>query len=124
MHNAPVAVENEIGNASQLLALHEMGDVNHEATELYREVIARLNQHVADHGGKPSGELNIKFKFKLDSGMMEITADVTAKMPKRQRMKNVYFCTANNKLSRRDPRQLEMPLRDVNADTNKETRVG
>ena len=123
MANPAVSTEHQIGNVSQLLAVHEAGDANHEASELYQELIARLNNHVQEHGGKPSGSITITLNFKLDSGMMEITANVAAKMPKRIRSKNVYYCTPDNKLSKRDPRQLEMPFRDVNADVNTQTRV-
>lgn len=117
-----VSMEHQIGNISQLLAMHESGDLNHEISELQHEMIAKLNQHVMDNGGKPSGSITITLNYKLDSGLMEITANVGSKMPKRIRAKGVYFCTADNKLSKRDPRQIELPLRDVNAPLNTQTR--
>lgn len=117
-----VSTEHHIGNVSQLLAIHESGDLNHELSEAQTDVVAYLNQLVMDQGGKPSASITLTLNYKLDSGLMEITAGVTVKKPKRARAKGVYFCTPNNKLSKRDPRQLEMPLRDVNAAVNTQTR--
>lgn len=64
------------------------------------------------------GELNIKLAYKPDgAGQIVIKADVKAKEPVLSRGTSLLFLTPEGNLSRRDPRQQEMPLRSVEDDT-------
>ena len=119
-----VSMDRQISNFSQLIVAIENGAINHELSEAIREINARLNQIVIENGGKPTAELTLKLKFKLDSGMIELVPDVITKLPKVPRSKNVFFCTPGNLLTKHDPRQTEMKFRDVNAPQTTETRVG
>lgn len=63
------------------------------------------------------GELTIKLAYKPDgNGQMTIKADVKAKEPAISRGTSLFFLTPEGNLTRRDPRQQDLPLRTVNDD--------
>ena len=63
------------------------------------------------------GELTIKLAYKPDgNGQMAIKADVKAKEPALSRGTSLFFLTPEGNLTRRDPRQQDLPLRTVNDD--------
>ena len=63
------------------------------------------------------GELTIKLTYKPDgNGQMTIKADVKAKEPALSRGTSLFFLTPEGNLTRRDPRQQDLPLRTVNDD--------
>lgn len=109
---------NEIYNFSQLIANHEDGALNTDLSNHVRDIIAALNQHVIDHGGKPSATLSVKMSFKLDSNTIELTAKTDTSLPKEVRGKTIYWSTSGNVLTRQNPRQQSFPFKDVN--TNKD----
>ena len=60
------------------------------------------------------GELTIKLVYKPDgSGQMTIKADVKSKEPALSRGTSLFFLTPEGNLTRKDPRQQEIPLRSV-----------
>lgn len=63
------------------------------------------------------GELTIKLAYKPDgNGQMTIKADVKTKEPALSRGTSLFFLTPEGNLTRRDPRQQDLPLRTVNDD--------
>lgn len=63
------------------------------------------------------GELTIKLAYKPDgNGQMTIKADVKVKEPALSRGTSLFFLTPEGNLTRRDPRQQDLPLRTVNDD--------
>ncbi|MFI8372657.1 hypothetical protein ACIGCH_00935 [Pseudomonas helleri] len=63
------------------------------------------------------GVLTIKLAYKPDgNGQMTIKADVKAKEPALSRGTSLFFLTPEGNLTRRDPRQQDLPLRTVNDD--------
>lgn len=63
------------------------------------------------------GELTIKLAYKPDgNGQMTIKAHVKAKEPALSRGTSLFFLTPEGNLTRRDPRQQDLPLRTVNDD--------
>lgn len=63
------------------------------------------------------GELTIKLAYKPDgNGQMTIKANVKAKEPALSRGTSLFFLTPEGNLTRRDPRQQDLPLRTVNDD--------
>ncbi|QPL33147.1 hypothetical protein [Pseudomonas fragi] len=63
------------------------------------------------------GELTIKLAYKPDgNGQMTIKADIKAKEPALSRGTSLFFLTPEGNLTRRDPRQQDLPLRTVNDD--------
>lgn len=81
---------------------------------------AALARH-AEHFNTARGSLTLKLSLAVDSkGTTAIVADVAVKEPKTVRPGSIFWLDAANNLENKNPRQLEMPLRDVNA--NRETR--
>ena len=103
----------EIHNFSQLIAQHEDGALNADLSNKLRDIIASLNQQFIDHGGKPTASLTVKLGFKLDSHCVEVTVNATESLPKEARGKTIYWSTSGNMLTRSNPRQQELPFRDV-----------
>lgn len=60
------------------------------------------------------GELIIKLVYKPDgAGQMTVKADVKAKEPQLSRGTSLFFLTPEGNLTRKDPRQQDLPLRSV-----------
>jgi hypothetical protein len=110
-----MAVNEEHRSFSTLLTDLEDGALHAELSDQIKDIVAKLHDTAAEQGGKPSAILTIKMGFKLDSGVIEVAADVKATLPKRSRRKSIMYATPDNNLTRRNPRQQELPLRDVNA---------
>ena len=69
------------------------------------------------------GELTIKLAYKPDgNGQMTIKADIKAKEPALSRGTSLFFLTPEGNLTRRDPRQQDLPLRTANDDKPEELR--
>lgn len=106
-----------------LIATLEDGELSNDLSEQVRDIVARLNDVVAAQGGTPKGSLVLKIDFKLDSGVIETKADVKVTMPKQVRRKTVMYATPGNHLSRKNPKQQELPFRDVNAGRDADVRA-
>lgn len=97
----------------QLVADHADGNLQHELNEAYSEIIEDLENCVLEQGGKPKAKLVIAIDFTLDRGLYEVKSEIKKTLPKRQSPRSVYFCTEDNLLTRHNPNQPELPLRDV-----------
>ena len=77
---------------------------------LLQESDARLSEvieAIREHGG--SGEITIKLPLKLNrAGQLECKPVVTAKKPKKEFGTGFYFISDENRLTRRDPNQLDI----------------
>ncbi|QQR69083.1 MAG: hypothetical protein IPI58_09740 [Alphaproteobacteria bacterium] len=116
MDNTPTPAANagEMRSFSHFLAEHEDGELNNELTETLRQIIGELSNYALDHGGKPKAILGVVFQISLDNGVLEVTGTIKKQMPQPPRGRAVYWATPNNGLTRRNPRQGELPfLRDV-----------
>lgn len=72
------------------------------------EIVAACREHQKD------GELVIKFKFTPDKGGQILILDsFKASIPEADRMKTIMFVQRDGSLGRRDPRQPELPMREV-----------
>lgn len=60
-----------------------------------------------------SGTLTISIGFKLADGIVEVTGDFKTALPKARRGRSVFWATPDNNLTRRNPRQFDLPLRDA-----------
>ncbi len=101
-----------IYNAAQLLTTLEEGqfnaDLSSEIEDLARDLHARI-----EAGTKGAGEITIKIKLTADKGVLEVTADYKIKSPPVARRRTIMHIAGGRFLSRRDPRQPELPLRTV-----------
>jgi hypothetical protein len=98
---------------AQLIAEHEDGRFQHAATEKLNDVIEQLVEAAGLRGGKADGSMTVTLKLSIDGGMIEINADMATKTPRLKRGKSIYWLTPNNQLSRSNPHQPELELRDV-----------
>ncbi|MGE3333654.1 MAG: hypothetical protein AB7I36_08425 [Rhodospirillaceae bacterium] len=92
----------------RLIATHEGGELNADLSKKLNETVAFLENFVQTHGGKPEASLGVSFKIKKDGQMIQINAEVSEKLPKEPRNSGMYFADAKNRLTKRDPKQIEM----------------
>lgn len=98
---------------SQFLAEIEDGDFQAELTEALREAVAALSDRVKAQGGKPRAKIKIDIALAHESGTIEVKADFKAELPKPARGRSIFWATPDNALSKSDPRQQRLPLREV-----------
>jgi hypothetical protein len=101
-----------------------MDEQNRPFTEVIAEygngrLLERLSAELAEVA-RAVGETNLKgtvtLKLSVEpsgEGAYTLNADVTAKVPKRGVGQAIFYADQSGNLSRRDPRQPELPLRTV-----------
>lgn len=103
-----------IRSFGQFLQALQEGSLHGDLTAKLQEITATLNNVRAEEGGTPKARIAIAIEFALDKfGKMAVAADFTVKLPVPARGKTDFFTTADNHLSRRNPRQMELGLRDA-----------
>lgn len=100
-------------NFNQFLAGVHEGSFHEELTEKLTDLVGRMSNEFQDNGGKPKAKITITLDMKLDGGVFEITPDVKIKEPPRARSKAVFWATPDNRLTKVNPRQGNLPLHDV-----------
>ena len=75
------------------------------------EVVSALH----DYTGKktPTGSITIKINLAKDDDVIEVTPEITLKVPKTPVNRTIFWSTPQNNLTRIDPRQSELPLKTV-----------
>jgi hypothetical protein len=96
------------------LAEVEDGELHADLTHAVQTLIADLHEGQAVGQARVSGKLTVVFDFVLTEGVVEVRADIVSKTPKRPRSRSIFWVTPENNLSRRNPRQPDLPFRDVN----------
>lgn len=98
---------------SQFIAVLEDGTTHHILTGEVRKILGALNEHAIEAGGKAKGELTLKLEFEQIGGSIEITPQVTTKLPKSKHVRTVFYTTPDGDLTRRNPKQRELFARDA-----------
>lgn len=98
---------------STLIAGLEHGSLHEELTRQVTRIVEELHDMRINQGGKPKAMLAIKLNFKLDGEAIEVAAETKTTMPKRIRDKTILYATEDNNLTTKNPRQGDLPLRDV-----------
>lgn len=80
--------------------------------ELSRE-LQRLVEAVVDTGRKGTLTLQLTINPTGDTGAMSINDQISVKAPRHDRAASLFFVTDDANLVRHDPRQMELPLREV-----------
>jgi hypothetical protein len=106
-------VDTSVGGFVKVISTMQDGTLERELTEQLSDIVAALTDQARERGGKPKAKLALTLIFTLDSGMVEVTGDVKVTQPKPVLGKSIFWPTNDNQLSPENPRQLEMPLRDV-----------
>jgi hypothetical protein len=98
-----------------ILAEFEQGSFHADAS---RDLM-KLNLALHDHAklrGAASGEMVLTLKLKCDDqDVVTIAATYKVKAPLAPRRSSVFFLSKGGNLSTRNPKQQELPLRDVSA---------
>lgn len=102
-------------NFGQLVAEHEDGRFHNAASDALHELLLRIRDAAGLRGGNAKGTLTIKLEIEQEDGNIEITAEITSKAPKLRRGRSIYWMTPEGHLTRGNPNQPELPLRDVSA---------
>ena len=98
----------------------EDGELLSALSQKLQALNAALARH-AEQATTARGSLTLKLSLLCDArGVTTVAADVQTVEPKLPRNASVFWQTAGNNLENKNPKQLEMPLRDVNA--NREER--
>jgi len=111
-----------IYNASQLIATIEEGQFNADLSRSIEDLARDLNEFVLN-GTKGTGTIDIKIKLAADKGVLEVMADFKIKSPPVPRRRTIMHIAGGKFLSRRDPRQPELPLRTVSSTGPTELRT-
>lgn len=98
-----------LSQASDIVAVIEGGDLNHDLSEEIRKVLAEL-QDLAPSGGKGKvkGSVSLKIDFIMSGRSVEVDTSFSSKVPKRPRSTSVYFVTPDATLSTDHPSQAAM----------------
>lgn len=90
-------------NFLEFLQSFRRGDLLSAADDKLRELVEALALH------QGTGSLTLKFGFKVNkAGQLEINPDVTVKKPARALGTGIYFASDDNRLTRRDPNQMDI----------------
>lgn len=109
------AASNAAAKLYEFLTQLENGHFMRKAGEELQTIVEALTEY---QGKKtPSGKLVLTFNLSYPGEVMEVTPDITAKVPKQPHGRNLFYPTPENNLSRTDPRQPDLPLRQVSAPT-------
>lgn len=108
-----VSSPHDVRNFSTFVASLEDGSLHSELTDALRDLVATLSDEARDRGGKPKGKISLSIELKLDSGVIEANTEFKVAKPKSVRSKTIFWATPENNLTRSNPKQQELPLRDV-----------
>lgn len=102
-----------------MLAQLEDGVLVEELTDQLRELVSAMHAQARDAGGKPTAKLTVVLSLKLDGGLFEVSAGVSAVPPKPVRPRSLFYRAGDNTLTPNNPKQLELgiPPKDVVAPT-------
>lgn len=93
------------------------GELQSELSDVLAELVDKLTTH-ANARGRAKGKLAIALSFDVDDrGTVEIKSDIKVTEPKAERGKGVFWIDSEGNLSAKNPRQTELPLRDVSGPT-------
>lgn len=100
-------------NFGQFVADHEDGRFHNAASDAMHELLQRLREAAGLRGGTAKAQMTIKLDFEMEGENIEITAELTSKLPKLKRGRSIWWITPEGHLCRSNPAQPELPLRDV-----------
>lgn len=99
----------------QFVAEMEDGDLHAELTSRMQALIEAMKTDALSRGGKSAGSMTVAFTFALDGAEVEAKAEIAVRTPKPKRGRSIFWTTDDSHLTRRNPRQRDLPFRDVNA---------
>lgn len=101
-------------NFLQLLASHANGYTVDLLTAKVKELVAHLETLAINEGmHKSKATLSVKIVFARDGGPYTVAIEPSLRLPVGQVPKSVFWATPAHALVQQDPRQFQMPFRDV-----------
>lgn len=91
------------------LTEHRGGLLHGELSDALKEVVLAA----VETGKKGSLQVQITIEPNADGATVTISDKIAVKLPEAERGAAIFFFDAEGNLSRRDPRQMELPLRDA-----------
>ncbi|MDR3438985.1 hypothetical protein [Telmatospirillum sp.] len=116
MNESPTG-PHDIRAFSTLVSQLEDGQLHADLTTQIQDLVATLQDHAHEHGGKPAGKITLTIDMKYADGVFDVQADYKITAPKTARRRTVLWATPDNNLSRANPHQQELPLRSVDTAT-------
>jgi hypothetical protein len=108
-------MSDQVRSFGTFVAEIEDGELHADLSRALQSLIAELHESRAVGQSRATGKLSVTFDFVLADGVVEVRADIASKTPKRPRGRSIFWVTPENNLTRRNPRQPDLPFRDVNA---------
>lgn len=106
-----------MSSIQNIVAEADRGQLKLDADDAIEQILTAINDDP-----ERKGEVTIKITFKTKNGVVQIKPSLTHKVSEAARLTTTMFLTEGGDLSRRDPRQPEMPS-VVEADfTNRPTK--
>lgn len=108
---------------AQLLQDIDRGTVEDELSDVYVNLIEKLRQIGDSQGGKPTGAITLKVKFRYDRGLMDVDATVAVSEPRPIRGRCIMYPAREGGLSKDHQNQMDAfrdipeatPIRDITA---------
>ena len=89
------------------------GTLNAELSEDLHALVKRLEAHAYDFG-KAKGVITLALAVEIDrEGVVTVDPDIKVKAPKPARRKGRYWLTPGGNLTPDNPKQTQLPLREV-----------
>ena len=120
-HGSPLS--GEILSFSQFVQNLDEGGLHHDLTTGLVEVVAALNDARQAGTEKPVAAMTIKLAFKLDGQTIDVIGDFTTKLPKVKRERSTFWTTSANRLSRNNPKQQNLPFKDVTGERARDAKA-
>lgn len=90
-------------NFLEFIQTFRRGELLHEGDAKLTELMEAIRETGA------GGSLTLKLSFKVNkAGQLEVSPDLTVKKPARALGTGIYFASDDNRLTRRDPNQLDI----------------
>lgn len=96
---------------AEFLVQQANGRTHTELSDALHKLIGAVQE--TGKGGKLQLTLDVKLMSKNDDRALMVTATVATKMPSVDAPTSVFFVDSDGNLSRTDPRQMPLPLREV-----------
>lgn len=90
------------------------GDLHAALSEKLLEVVKAIEEAEAT-GQKPSATMTLKLTLSMESGCVKTVPAITTALPKRSLKTSLHFVTPEGNLTRDNPRQMDLGLREVPA---------
>lgn len=103
--------ESVIRPFAEFLVQQANGRTHAELTDAFHGLIASVRE--TGKAGRLTLAIDVKPLSKGDDHTLTVTDSVAVKLPKGERPQSVFFIDGDGNLSRTDPRQMSLPLREV-----------